>query len=165
MLSKNKKNKGFTLIELLVTLFVFSVGILGAYLIIQRLSASIEYAKNRLIAIYLAQEGIEIVKNLRDTNWLRAVEWDEGIPVGDNFGVEYNNLNLFSGFGSLNLEIDNQGFYQYGGEKETPFKRKIKITKLDTPLGEDIIQVEVSVSWSDKFSPVVITQKLYNWLP
>lgn len=164
MLNNNLKNqKGFTLAELLITIFVFTVGILGIYLVVQNSYATINYAKNRLIAIYLAQEGIEIVRNIRDTNWLEEEEsWDEGLFEGTS-RVQYDKDFLLPDGGETHLRIDNNGFYTYddGTNSETPFRRKVDITKID----DDTILVTVEVKWSDKFSPVILQEKLYNWHP
>ncbi len=163
MLNNNLKNqKGFTLAELLITIFVFTVGILGIYLVVQNSYATINYAKNRLIAIYLAQEGIEIVRNIRDTNWLEEEEsWDEGLGPGTNFGAQYNESSLRDNYGNIPLKIDNNGFYNYDVGQTTEFKRKISITKID----DHTLDVTVEVKWSDKFSPVILQEKLYNWHP
>ncbi len=162
MLNNYPKNqKGFTLAELLITIFVFTVGILGIYLVVQNSYATINYARNRLIAIYLAQEGIEIVRNIRDTNWLEEANWDEGLPQGTNFGVQYNRNFLLANYGNIPLKIDNNGFYNYDTGQTTEFKRKINITKLD----DHTLNITVEVEWSDKFSPIIIQERLYDWSP
>jgi len=162
MLNNNLKNqKGFTLAELLITIFVFTVGILGIYLVVQNSYATINYARNRLIAIYLAQEGIEIVRNIRDTNWLEETSWDDGLPQGTNFGVQYNRNFLLANYGNIPLKIDNNGFYNYDVGQTTEFKRKINITKLD----DHTLNITVEVEWSDKFSPIIIQERLYDWSP
>lgn len=157
----SESKKGFTLIELLITILVFTTGILGIYLVIQRLFASADYAKERVIAIYLAQEGVEIVRNIRDSNWLENTTWDDGLPSGSNFGVQYNRNHLLSGYGDKFLKIDNNGFYNYFSGQETKFKRKINIQKID----DHTLKIKVEVSWSERFSPVILEAKIYDWLP
>ena len=76
-------NKSFTLIEVIVAIFLVTVGIGGVYVLIQRTTAFTPVISARLTAAYLAQGGIENVRNIRDTNWLEREAWDNGIPPGD----------------------------------------------------------------------------------
>jgi len=162
MLNNDLKNqKGFTLAELLITIFVLTVGILGIYLVVQNSYTTLNYAKNRLIAIYLAQEGIELVRNIRDTNWLEGQSWDDGLPQGTNFGVQYNRNFLLANYGNVSLKIDGNGFYNYDAGQPTEFTRKITITKPD----DHTLDITVEVKWSDKFSPIIIQERLYDWAP
>ncbi len=85
---KQATNFGFTILELLLALSVLSVGIMAAF----TLSISnLQTAKNnyqRILAVNLAREGIEIVRNIRDTNWLKI---DKNVADCDNFagnGIE-----------------------------------------------------------------------------
>jgi prepilin-type N-terminal cleavage/methylation domain-containing protein len=67
---KNKlkqKNKGFTLIETLVAISIFSISILGILSILASGIMDTTYAKDKIVAGYLAQEGIEYIRNMRDT--------------------------------------------------------------------------------------------------
>lgn len=62
--------RGQTLIETLVAAFILVMGISAALtLAIYSLSATTNI-KQQAIALGLAREGIEVVKNVRDTNWL-----------------------------------------------------------------------------------------------
>ena len=63
----NKSNKGFTLVETLVAISIFTVSILGLMSVLTQSIANITYAKEKLTASYLAQEGIEYIRNMRDT--------------------------------------------------------------------------------------------------
>jgi len=74
-----KMNKGFTILELMITIVVISIGVLGAYSVIQDILLSTAKSSNRLTATYLAQEGIELVRNERDTNWIRNNGWTDNI--------------------------------------------------------------------------------------
>ena len=66
---KGQKN-GFTLLETLVTIVVISVGVLGSINLINNSFGLATIAKNKLIAADLAQEGFELVRNIRDVNYL-----------------------------------------------------------------------------------------------
>ena len=68
-LSKTKVS-GFTLVETLVAISIFSVSILSLMSVLANGIANTSYAKEKMIATYLAQEGIEYMRNLRDTHML-----------------------------------------------------------------------------------------------
>lgn len=62
--------KGETLAETIIALSVLAIGITVASTVILNSMRNMTNAKNRLIAINIAREGIEAVRNIRDTNWL-----------------------------------------------------------------------------------------------
>jgi prepilin-type N-terminal cleavage/methylation domain-containing protein len=62
--------KGFTLIEMMVVLFVVGIGLIGALSFFNMNINSQFDAKNELIASSLAQEGADLVRNIRDYNIL-----------------------------------------------------------------------------------------------
>lgn len=66
---KNKKNivSGFTLVETLVAISIFTVSILALISVLTSSISNTYYAKQKMIATYLAQEGIEYFRNMRDT--------------------------------------------------------------------------------------------------
>lgn len=68
------KQSGQTLIETVVAVFILVMGIVAALgLAIYALNASSNVSK-QIVGIGLAREGIEAVKNMRDTNWLMLGE-------------------------------------------------------------------------------------------
>ncbi|MFA6274120.1 MAG: type II secretion system protein [Candidatus Paceibacterota bacterium] len=66
---QNKKNisRGFTLVETLVAIGIFSTSILVMMVVLGAGISDTNYAKRKIIATYLAQEGIEYIRNIRDT--------------------------------------------------------------------------------------------------
>lgn len=76
MLKRRKKNSmrsGFSLLELVIAIFILTVGITGALrLIVSTIQNSID-TRNGAIASGLAQEGAELVRNIRDNNMLYAL--------------------------------------------------------------------------------------------
>lgn len=81
-----KNKKGFTLVETLVAISVFSVSVLGLFAVLTQGTSNTAYAKKKIVASYLAQEGIEYMRNLRDTYILypnsaagRSMRWSRFI--------------------------------------------------------------------------------------
>ena len=77
------KKRGFTVIEVIIATFILTVGVLGAFSVIQMILTFTSNVSSQLAAVYLAQEGIENVRNIRDSNWLAQIAWDQGISSGD----------------------------------------------------------------------------------
>lgn len=70
-MKKNRNNpKGFSLLEVLIATFILVVGILGMIGLISRSITSAIEDRQAIIAAGLAQEGIELVRNIRDTNMM-----------------------------------------------------------------------------------------------
>ncbi len=71
MLTKLKSRRGETLIEVLVAIIIIIVGALSAVRLLGIASIHNQLTKERVIATNLSREGLEAVRNIRDTNWLR----------------------------------------------------------------------------------------------
>ncbi len=69
---KKHNQSGQTLIETLVAAFVLTMGITAALGLATYSLNATSNIKQRVIAVGLARDGIEAVKNMRDTNWLKA---------------------------------------------------------------------------------------------
>lgn len=75
------KNRGFTLVETLIAIAILLTAVVGPISLIGDALHKLYYAKDQMIAINLAQEGIEAVRQVRDSNML-AGGWDAGISNG-----------------------------------------------------------------------------------
>jgi Tfp pilus assembly protein PilV len=62
--------RGFTVVETLVAISILLLSIVGPMEIASRGFNSATYSKDETTAYYLAQEGIEFIKNVRDTSAL-----------------------------------------------------------------------------------------------
>ena len=70
------KSQGQTLIETLVAAFILTMGVSAAVgLAIYAFGSSSNITK-QIVATGLAREGVEVVKNMRDTNWLKLANPD-----------------------------------------------------------------------------------------
>lgn len=117
--------KGQGLLELIIAVGVISVGLFGVWgLFLSNYTAQRE-AQARIIGANLAREGVELVKNIRDSNWLLGAEnipctyggvstgvdpchWDSGL-LGDGSARIMNPFSIFdaeSGNAGQALELD-----------------------------------------------------------
>jgi type II secretory pathway pseudopilin PulG len=153
-------NKSFTLIETITAIFILTTGILALSSLISYFISASSISSQRLIAAYLAQEGIEIVRNLRDTNLLNGRSWDYGLNSGD-WQADYNDATLSPYTGSF-LNLEGSGFYGYGSGNLTVFKRKINLQK-----SGNVLKILVEVSWQERGRSHSLTAQanLYNWQP
>jgi prepilin-type N-terminal cleavage/methylation domain-containing protein len=112
------QRSGFTIIEIMVSIVVFCVGIIAAYVLISSSISLSMAARDEIIASNLAREQIELVKNVRDSNWLRHEIWNkitDYITSGDNvfetgvYTIE-NNYSPLSPFPISITKIDPTAF-------------------------------------------------------
>ena len=157
-------NKGFTLIEIIIAIFIFMTGIISLAIVVEKTVYSIPETKSKLIASYLSQEGIEIVRNIRDSNWLSKRDnpgllWDYGLAAGD-YEADFQNQTL-AGYLGQYLNIDNNGFYSYSTGTQTNFKRKITISDKTA----NSLKVTSRIEWEVRGRPysVEAVEYLYNW--
>ncbi len=67
---KKKYNRGETLIETIIALSILSITITISGMIVGNSMQNLNQAKDRIIAVNLAREGIEAVRSIRDSNRL-----------------------------------------------------------------------------------------------
>lgn len=178
--------KSFSLIEVLVAVTVITVGLIGVIgLVIYNLSIS-RISPERVIAINLAQEGLEAARNIRDNNWVDPASpaWDNGLqgnPIGKNYILEFSTLNdPSSGFflqsgGTDDIDktkyqvyfnATNKFYYQNSsgpGSTELPdFHRLIEITKIDS----SHLKIIAYVTWTDRnenINSITLEEHLYDY--
>lgn len=72
-----KSNKWFSIIEILVWIFIFSIWFMSIFfLILHTMNLNI-YSKNSIVASNLSREGIELVRNIRDSNYNNLYKWNK----------------------------------------------------------------------------------------
>jgi len=115
----NKKIMGFMIVEVMIAIFIFSLGITGAIsLIISGLKVN-KLIEKRIVAINLAQEGLEIVRNMRDTNWMI---YSENLRSCWNFWENNDDDLVFDGTeAKCQKNNNNQNDHPIGGGNEDEF--------------------------------------------
>lgn len=155
-----KANCGFTLIESMVAVTILVVGVLSVFSFLTfNISQSVNM-KNKIIALNLAQEGIEIVRNIRDNCWIsnQPILWANCLTSGV-YNVNYNSTILMD----LPDELEFDGVnYFHSVNPNTPFLRIITISdNPDSDLTTPDIKAESKVSWQEK--NIIIEERFYNW--
>jgi hypothetical protein len=157
----NATNKNaFTVLEIIIAIFILNLAVFGTFILIQQTLIGASLNQLQLIAYYLGQEGTEIVRNIRDINWLQREEWTTGLAVGLGWQeADYQSTALATSQ-SRNLKIDSSGFYNYSSGSDTVFKRRIRVIPVS-----DYLQIEIIVEWTDrgKDYSVEVIDYLYNW--
>lgn len=174
---KKNTEKGFTMMEVLAAISLITMGVLGIFTLVQQAISFLTVSSSRLVATYLAQEGVEIVRNIRDTNFLQIHQglisedqWTLGLDIcGGGCEAEYDDQ-ILSFYANRYLKLVGGGFYNYSSGASTPFKRKITIfdmVDLDSPPDgiADIMKVLVEVTWEERgrIHQVITQENLYNW--
>ncbi len=78
-----RKLHGNTLIELLIAMMVISVGLFTAATLVYGNLALVQRDTDQVTAMNLAREGLELAKQLRDSNWLAGKSFDDGMVGTD----------------------------------------------------------------------------------
>lgn len=157
---QRKIEKGFTLLETILAIFVLLIMVIGVYFLFARLILLSSFPVFKLTAAYLAQEGIEIVRNIRDSNWLKGEPFNRGIPQGE-WEADYQTQELQDDYDGDFLRLNPEGFYNYLIGKPTKFQRKISILYN----GTSSLDVIVTVYWKERGKDFSFTAKarLFNW--
>ena len=86
-MKKNQKN-AFSIIEIMVWIFIFALWMTSVYAIISSTLRVNDYNKNFIIASNLAREQVELVRNIRDSNYNKIQKYNQINP----WNTDYNNV-------------------------------------------------------------------------
>jgi len=150
---RNKFNKysGQIMVEALVAISIILVGILGVFTLTSSSISINRTAADRYVAINLAKEGVELVKNLLDRNIIDELPWNTlpGFINDGDYKIDYDDIALseWSESSVLFFSKDSGGYrYEEVGDEETNFNRKITIDNID----DRHIKVTSTVYWTSK---------------
>lgn len=182
--------KGFTLIETLVAIAILTLSVAGPLYTANRAIVAAETSRDQLVASYLAQEGVEYVRRVRDDAYLAAysaggpdvsnVAWQnflDSSPAASCRSPQVCTLDPVESDGSplspcpgnvcaAPLYLLANALYSQqnlSGAQETPFVRSVEIR--DVPGTDDEKEVVSSVAWSFHGSAysVVVADRLTPW--
>ncbi len=176
---KKQKLGGFTLVEALIAMSILIVGVISGFVLVIKALYNVTIIQDRLTASFLAQEGVELVRQLRDTNFLKRLNgenvlWTDGIlstcgGEGCLIWADVSNNTVETSVYDpaspppLYYHSDT-GLYNYdSSDSLTSFKRVIQIT----PVSPNELKVEVKMTWESRGMDFSFTLEdhLFNWLP
>ena len=154
---KKTQLAGFTLVEILIAITIFFIGVVGIFSLLADSINTASFSVDNFTASQLAQEGMEIVRNIRDQNWLNLADYSSGLSTCQaGCEIDYNDI-AFVAYQASFLKIDINGFFNYQQGENSKFKRKIIITPQT-----DFLNVKVEVFWGQ--NNLYKTQdNLYDW--
>src|SRR3989344_3246346 len=165
--SPRNNNKGYFLIELMIAISILTVGFLGFLTLVSRAISTNRVISDYLTANYLAAEGIELIKNVIDTNYLRPMTpFNQGLANNGDYEMDYYDSGPTNVTGSpANFLYYKNGFYSYDASgNQMPFKRTINIySDIATP---DKMKVKSTVTWISRGGntmEIYLEDYFFNW--
>ncbi len=177
--TKNGRKSGFTLVETLVAISIFSLSILSVMAFMSQSPVDTRYAENKMRAAYLAQEGIEYLRNIRDNymlftsssslTWSNFVSKVSSCAVGSECGVNVslpptdpNSVFLCSSDpNQCKLYVDGGNYNNGAIGVDSGLVRKISVQSINQ--NEMEIFSTVSFNISGKSYSVTFSEVLFNW--
>ncbi len=156
ILNQGKTVRAFTIAEVMLAGFVLTVGIVSVMSLFSAAKKSAYDTRNVIIATDLAQEGVEVARNIRDNNIAYRVEHNclsDTTGACDPFNnfpnamrhVNYNSATFING-GNNWLSINGSGLLAHGAGSGTIFIRYIKVGHTG---GSDTARVQSFVTWQN----------------
>jgi prepilin-type N-terminal cleavage/methylation domain-containing protein len=137
MNNKSRNHKGFSFIEVMLAVFLIVVGIVAAISLMAKSMKESLDSRSQIIAGLLAQEGVELVRNIRDNNWVQTppATTFSNLPTIDRTDcvIDFASANLpdascTAAQSAVPLYIAVNGFYNKSASgAQTKFRRKIDI--------------------------------------
>jgi prepilin-type N-terminal cleavage/methylation domain-containing protein len=170
-----KKEQGFTLVEVLIAILILAIALTSVfYVLVININDAVAISNN-FIASGLAQEGIEVVRNIRDRDWFLSNAWGASLPDGI-YRVQWNSIQCDGAgqpvgcsvqpllpFGSNpTLGKDSaSGIYSYTSGGNTPFQRTLTVSTISA-VEKKIV---VNVNWNERGVPKSLSaeEHLFNW--
>src|SRR3989344_4812159 len=181
------KERGFSLIETLVAVVILVSAIVGPLTLAQRSIHSAVYARDQVIASFLAEEVIEYIRSVRDGNEHEGKNWLNGLSncvgqlcmvdvtldSGDAFDkCDNKKLPPYDSFCELLAFNASRGWYGYKPKNDiewtdTRFAREVQITTIPKGNNSDKeAKIEVTVRWKKGNFPersVTVRDYIYDW--
>ncbi len=175
--------QGFTLLETLVAVTILATAIAGPLSIASRSLTNSLITKNQTTAFFLAQDSVEYIRFIRDSNSLKGANWITG-SGGSSAGVDLSPCVSANGCyidstsnnpaaptecstpacSVMNYDTPNVRYTYATGAGITPsiFTRQIRLTSISA----DEYNLSVTVSWVDSGAvtrSISVNENIFQW--
>jgi len=148
------KNRGFTVIEILVAIFIIGLTLTSLFSLYGISLKTTTQNKNKIAALNLASENLEITRAIRDDNWNNIAS----LTMGTNY--------------HLNKNDSNKWIFIQGAETQKGFTRKVIIDNVSRDTNDNIVtsggvndlntkKITSITTWQDQ--NITLTAYLTNW--
>ncbi len=166
-----RQNRGQMLVEAMVAMGILTVAVFAIFSLLTRSTSLNRTISQQYVATYLAAEGIELAKNITDSNLLSCqTPWNKDAADG-TWEISYLD-DAFQYPAGKPLRIHpSTGFYQYQTGDESPFKRTVTIERIDADNDGDLdeqMRVTSLVTWRGRggvASEVKLEDHFFKWRP
>lgn len=158
-MSPYRNQRGQSLIETIVALGVITVALSGSISLAIFSLRAVGTSQNRLVALHLSWEGIEVAQHIRDSNYLAGAAFNAGL----NGGADTTAIATFDpatntwlmDFSATTMNDNSAQLFQQGGVYQqsslviagtaTPFRRLLTI---DNSVADEV-RVVSTVQWTE----------------
>jgi len=145
------------MIEVMAAVAIIAFSMLGIFSLVIYNQKVYLSTKDAFIGALLSEEGAELVRNVRDSNWLNSLPFNDGIngPVFriDATGDIKSSIQAVGGIGDANARLKILGgVYRHDSGEATAFSRIIQIQNIDEPGGAavDGLKITSLVQWDER---------------
>ena len=174
--------KGFSLLEVIIAISILGTGIGGAIALTTQTISTGTFVQKQLTAAYLAQEGLEIIHNLRHTNWIKEAEdgvtkWFNGLDktncTPEPFAasacpiyaiVNYNSAAIQEtavNDPSWQMSFDSASSRYIHDATNPVYSRHVEISYAQDADNKEYMHVKSIVTWDN--GSIISEDTLYNW--
>lgn len=162
---------GFTLVETLIAIAILLIAVVGPISLIGDSLHKLYYARDQMVAINLAQEGIEAVRQKRDSDMLAVVT--PGLFVS---GTSYYIVDASSATNPLPSVVGNAnqpvylkgGFYEQGDTNSASSTQFTRLVTIASVTAGSELNVTSKVEWRTGGSAtgtITVSENLFKWTP
>ena len=163
---KNRAKNGFTIIETLVAITILMIAVAGPLVVASRGLTTALYAKDQMTATFLAQESMEMIKNVRDNNdGFQTPDWldvfgQNCIDTDKRCDLSPTDYQIKTGCDESGCQLyeNGAGYSANGSSRATIFKRYFYIELLNAPDPAHARAVVV-VNWNEGKVPYSLELK------
>ncbi len=168
----NSTSPGFTLLEMLFAVIIFSFALISLMGIASKGVIATATARDQLTAEYLAEEGLEVGRNMRDSNflnylsnttWLNEIEGcTKTLPCDVTFSTPPKLTNVTQG---TILYKSDSGVYRRiddnGTGEPTTFWREVYLDDTEPGMPNNQKKMVATVHWKQKAFDRTFTVQTY----